>query len=223
LRRLGQRADHRGLLESPAGYDLIVGVQSFWYTPSNGAIARIGDHMVVMPAGSVCDPATSGYGADLWDTPCNTVNHSVLITATTYNDIDGHPYLLFAPDLRFLPSKEVDLYLKDGRRTAARELAVAWCPTGGITCVDESINDPSLATQRVGRSAILFRRLKHMSGYYIVNRGECPGSIDMLDDGSLFCNDGSALFRSGYMVASGLGGAGNSGGSISRRKRIAEK
>jgi len=207
--------------KAPAGYDLIVGVQSFWYSPTDGAVVRIGDHMVVMPAGSVCDPATSGYDASLWDSPCSAVNHAVQITATAYADIEGHPYVQFSPDLRFSPTKEVDLYLKDGRRTVANPLAIVWCPTSGIGCRDESLADPSLQTHRIGRSPILVRRLKHMSGYLLTGRGDCSGTIDILDDGSLFCNDGD-LFRSGYMVASGLGSSGNSGSTVGRRKK-AEK
>jgi len=210
--------------KSPAGFDRVIDVVKFRYTPGNGASKRVGDHMVVMPAGSVCDPATSGYGPTVWDTPCTAVNHSVIITATTYADADGHPYITFSPDLRFVPTKEVYLYLKDGKRNAASELTIGWCPSGATSssqCVDESVNDPSVATQRVGRSPILSRRMKHMSGYLITGRGECSGVIDFLDDGSLFCNDGG-LFRSGYMVASGLGSAGNSGSSVSRRRK-AEK
>jgi len=207
--------------KAPAGFDRVVGVDKFRYTPSNGASKRIGDHMVVMPAGSVCDPSTSGYSPTLWDTPCTAVNHSIVITATTFSDAEGHPYITFSPDLRFVPTKEVYLYLKDGKRSSANELTIGWCPTGSTVCIDESVNDPSVATQRVGRSAILARRMKHMSGYLIVGRGDCSGVVEMLDDGSLFCNDGG-LFRSGYMVASGLGSAGSSSSSVGRRKK-AEK
>jgi hypothetical protein len=146
----------------------------------------------------------------------------VTITATTMADAQGHPYVEFSPDLRFSPDKEVYLYLKDGKRTSAQTLSINWCPTGGTTCIDESLTDPSLATKRVGKSSILGRRLKHVSGYNIVARDECSGSVSMLDDGSLFCNtDGSA--RSGYMVASGLGKPGTTDSFGRRKKPLPEK
>jgi len=207
--------------KAPAGYDRVIGVDRFRYSPANGATKRIGDHMIVMPAGSVCDPATSGYNQTLWDAPCTPVNHSIVITATTFADAEGHPYVQFLPDLRFVPTKEVYLYLKDGKRSRAQELTINWCPTGSLTCIDESLTDPSLATQRVGRSPILGRRLKHVSGYSVAARSECPGLISMLDDGSLFCDDGG-MSRSGYILASGLGKSGN-GDSFGRRKKTPEK
>jgi hypothetical protein len=193
--------------KAPAGYDRVIGVERFRYTPSNGATKRIGDHMIVMPAGSVCDPATSGYNAGVWDAPCTAVNHSVVITATTFADAEGHPYVQFLPDLRFVPTKEVYLYLKDGKRTQAQTLTINWCPTGAASCIDESVNDPSLATHRVGKSPILGRRLKHVSGYNIAAREDCqyPGIVQWLENGDLYCSTGDdQMNRSGYILASGL-------------------
>lgn len=208
-------------VKGPAGFDRVIGVDHFRYTPTSGAAKRLGEHMIVMPAGAVCDPATSGYGLAYWDAPCTPVTHSIIFTATTMADAQGHPYVTFSPDVRFSPAKEVYLYLKDGHRDRAQELSIYWCPTGGLDCVDESKLDPSLQTERVGKSPILGRRLKHVSGYMITARDECPGTVTVGDDGSLIC-DGNSLARSGYILASGLGGK-SSGESFGRRKKQAEK
>jgi hypothetical protein len=202
--------------KAPAGFDRVIGVDRIRYTPGNGATKRIGDHMIVIPAGSVCDPATSGYGEALWDAPCTPVSHNLVITATTFADAEGHPYVQFLPDLRFVPTKEVRLFLKDGKRDRADNLSIRWCPTGGTTCIDESLSDPSLATERVGKSSILSRRIKHISGYNIVPGGNCEGVAEQLPDGSWFCNTGGFL-RSGYILASGLGK--ENGTTISRKKK----
>src|SRR5207248_2546789 len=147
----------------------------------------LGDHMIVIPANGICDPTTSGYGAAYWDAPCTAVNHSITFTVTVLADADGHPYLDFQPAVRFVPTKETYLYLKDGKRTSGNELAIEYCATT-LSCVDESVNDPSLATFRVGKSSILGRRLKHFSGYNIAALSACAGEV--LDDLNVGCASG---------------------------------
>jgi len=190
-------------VKAPAGFDVAVGVTSFRYSPKRGVTQRLGDHVLVIPAGGVCD-LSSSYGPGTWDDPCTPAAHSFIITATSYTDADGHPYIDFQPALRFVPSKETDLYLKDGKRDGSTLLTINYCSLAG--CVDESLGDPSLATHRVGHSSILVRRIKHFSGYSIATGDPCSGTISMLDDGSLWCDlgDGGGLSRSGYMLASGL-------------------
>jgi len=191
-------------VQAPAGFDKIVGVQTFTYSPSTGVTQRLGDHVISIPAGAVCK-ADGFYATRQWDQPCTPVNHKVVFTATTFTNADGVPYVEFQPAVRFSPSKEVDLYLRDGKRSTAQVLAIFWCPTVGSPCVDESKTDGTVATTRVGSSATLVRRVKHFSGYMVAvgDEGSCPGSIQYLDDGSEWCNT-DGFSRSGYMVASGL-------------------
>ena len=134
--------------KAPAGYNKKDGVTTFQYIPKQGATKRFGDHMIVIAANGVCDPATSGYGAmatDNWNAPCTAVNHPIVFTATSWTDADGHPYVEFQPAVRFVPDKETYLYLRDGKRTAPTDLTIRYCPTVD-NCIDESVNDPSLAT-----------------------------------------------------------------------------
>jgi len=190
----------------PAGYDNLVGASTFIWSPTSGATKRFGDHVIVIPAGAVCDPATSTYGVGHWDEDCDPATSSIVITALTYTDAGGHPYVDFQPALRFVPTSEVYLYLRDGIRDGRNTVEIAYCAT--TTCADESLTDPSLATQRVGKTRTLYRRLKHFSGYAVSNANEClNGLISLLEDGTLFCDEPDlpiGLGRSGYVVASGL-------------------
>jgi len=210
----------------PAAYSTVLSVTRFRYSPSSGATKRLGeDHVLVIPAGGVCDPATSGYGPAFWDAPCTAVSHSIIITATTYADAEGHPYLDFQPHLRFVPTKETNLYLKDGKRSNGAMLTINWCNDADGKCVDESLTDASLVTHRVGKSRILVRRIKHFSGYHISAGDECNGTITEDPEGGMFCETADrGADRSGYMLASGLGKSGrDSSSTYGRRQKLAEK
>jgi hypothetical protein len=203
----------------PAQYDIVLGTVDFRYDPAAGVIQRLGNHVLVIPAGGVCDPATSGYGPDTWENDCEPLTHSIIITATTLSDSAGHPYVDFQPALRFVPTLETNLYLYDGERDSATVLSIDYC-NADVVCVDEALTDSTLATYRVGVSRFLVRRIKHFSGYNISSGGDCPGAIVMDPDGGLWCDDGSRGFnRSGYMVASGLGKTDGAATSVRRGKR----
>jgi len=199
-------------VQAPAGFDKIVGVQTFTYSPSTGVTQRLGDHVISIPAGAVCK-ADGYYATRQWDQPCTPVNHKVTFTATTFTNVDGVPYVEFQPAVRFAPNKEVDLYLRDGQHSSPTVEAIYWCPTLGA-CVDES-SDATMATSRVGKSSILVRRIKHFSGYVVISGADCTdGVVETLDDGSLYCNTDAGrggASRSGYMVASGLTKGGSTG------------
>lgn len=209
--------------KAPAAYSTVVGVTSFLYTPDSGVTQRFGDHVIVIPANGICDPETSGYGKDYWDAPCDAVDHPITITATSYADPDGRPYVDFQPALRFVPDKPTILYLHDGHRDKADLLAIWYCDAT-LTCENEALTDSTLAMQRIGKSANVFRRIKHFSGYNIAAIGDCTdGTVSLLDDGSLFCDTGSSIMsRSGYILASGLG-KGSAAETFGRRKRTPSK
>jgi hypothetical protein len=205
--------------KAPAAYTTVLGVTSFRYRPSKGVTQRLGDHVLVIPANGVCD-LSSTYGPGTWDDACAPLTRAITITATTYADADGHPYLDFSPALRFVPSKETDLYMKDGKRDNASTVTMNWC-NALLECIDESIADPSLATQRVGHSRILVRRIKHFSGYNLTSGEDaCSGSIIPDPMGGWWCElDGiRGLERSGYMLASGLDKSGGASTGVHRKK-----
>lgn len=181
------------------GYFVVLRVNN-----AEGITKKIGKHLINIPAGAICDLATSGYGATQWDKPCQPLRGSVVITATVLEDADGEPYVDFQPAMRFSPSKEVTLFLHQGKNTPKKELIVKYCTNLGA-CVDESLTDPSVAPFRIGASPIIGRRLKHFSGYMVDTGGECMGTVVQNPDGSNRCDSraGGMTRRSGYMVASG--------------------
>jgi hypothetical protein len=182
--------------KAPAGFDRSVGVKAF-RVDRRGTNQSIGDNQLKIPAGAICDPALSTYGPGEWDKPCIALTHPITITATVLENIDGEPYVDFQPALRFVPDKEVTLYLRAANHDFSTSMPVIdFCNNLGV-CVDESENDPSLATHRVnGRSGMVARRIKHFSGYMINAGRACTDGCD---------GDGSAMLRrSGYMVASGM-------------------
>ena len=124
----------------------------------------VNSHKIVIPAGAVCDPATSGYGPAYWNSPC-ALAKSVTITAKSWRLPDGRPHVEFSPDLRFAPGKTVTIYLMDRAMAADPTSVILYCDA--FTCVDESIDDASLVTKRDPNGGYVYRRIKHFSGYNI--------------------------------------------------------
>ena len=187
--------------KAPAAYSTQVGTATFTVNNSTGGVFRLGNHVIAIPAGAICS-LTSSYGATEWNKPCTRLSGSVTIKATMMKDDENHPYVDFQPAMRFSPDKEVMLFLKNGFSRNATELGLAYCDNLG-NCVDESLNDASLAPFRVGRSSYLGRRLKHFSGYSVTAGRGCIGILTDLGDGWICLNEG-LLRKSGYMVASGF-------------------
>lgn len=192
--------------KAPAGFDEIVGVETFTVYNDQGITQRVGDHIIRIPAGAICDPETSSYGPTEWNNPCDPLNGSIVITATMMRDNENHPYVDFQPALRFDPTMSVMLFMRNGRSSQPTELTLKYCNNLG-ECVDESVEDPALAPFRVGTSSYLGRRVKHFSGYAVNAGEECIGTLTEELDGSWMCYDEVRNERrSGYMVASGKDG-----------------
>jgi len=121
-------------------------------------------HKVEFAANAVCDPATSGYGIGLWDTPCAPATAPIRFIVTSWRDANGRAQVDFSPDVRFVPGTVETLYLNDNPGKAKRA-TIQWCASATL-CVDESLTDPTLATRiSAGR---VERRIKHFSGYNVV-------------------------------------------------------
>ena len=143
----------------------------------NETFVYMGEHKIVFPANSICDPATSSYGPTEWDMPCQPLSTPITVYADTMT-LNGHPHLRFSPDLRFVPSADpknwVMLYMKDPSASdplLAPSLQILWeAPDGSL--IDERLSDPTLATQVQGSSSVVYRRVKHFSGYLVALRTE---------------------------------------------------
>ena len=129
-----------------------------------------------MPAGAVCNPTTSGYGPALWDAPCVPQLLPLQFTVRTWKDAAGRPRMQVSPDVRFVPGSNVVLKFKDDVAASSAKSVIVWCPTGALTCVDESLQDASMVTKASPNNGFVYRRLKHFSGYNVVvdRSGEEP-------------------------------------------------
>jgi hypothetical protein len=145
------------------------GSRVFTVFPGYPVIQRFGDHYLNLPANVVCDPATSGYGADLWDKPCDLLQRPIDVTAT-WSVVNGQPVISFSPDLRFVPSDDesrwVKLSLKDPKGIdPAKYYTVLWFNRAAGAWVDEAAADPSLRAQTNQSGNLVTRRLKHFSDW----------------------------------------------------------
>src|SRR5437762_5161822 len=69
----------------------------------NGGIYHVGDFDIVVPAGAVCDPETTKYGAKHWDDDCKPARRSITVKVIAQTRHDGVS-VDFQPDLRVRPS-----------------------------------------------------------------------------------------------------------------------
>ena len=152
-------------------------VTTFTYNPLYSREQTFaGAHNLSMPAGAVCDPLLSGYGAGTWDQGCVAALLPINFTAKAWRTPEGRPVVTFTPDVRFVPGKVVTLRLLDKKAAETGRGDIVWCPTGATTCVNESATDPSLAPTYHPSNGQVSRRLKHFSGYQII--------LGFSDDGS---------------------------------------
>ena len=173
---------------------------SFTVTSAGGTF-QIGDLFAVnFPANSVCDPTTSTYGPGTWDDPCNTLadGQSVTITATvTFTDSGVN--VDFSPALRFNPNTKViiatNIYSNSLTANATyfganpsvlHTLGIYYQPSLGAKAQTDAGKDASLVTHVNLKSGIVWRRIKHFSGYNIFTGLPCdpsPDDPDCIDDG----------------------------------------
>jgi hypothetical protein len=153
-----------------AAQKALVGVSDGTYTfvidPSQDQSLELGASHLDIPANAVCDLATSSYGVDHWDESCAAQTDTFTITAVVRNAATDHPSVDFEPALRFSPDKNVALYLyvtNDATLDASR--VVKYCNADG--CIDESLTDSSLASSVDLENRVVFRRIKHFSGYVV--------------------------------------------------------
>lgn len=139
-----------------------------------------GVHGIWFPAGSVCDPSTSSYGPGTWEDDCTPATQPITLTATTWVDSAGFPFVDFQPALRFAPSKSVVLYMFTTALPASYEPTAIFYCRDDAQCDDEAQADPSLTTYYDPMRGVFFRRVKHFSGYVVgVQRLAVTATFDL--------------------------------------------
>ena len=139
-----------------------------------GGVFYAGNHAVVFPAQSICDPATSSYGPDTWDATCNPLQSTLKVHAEVRRTKD-RTWVDFTPSLRFVPSTNsarwvwMVMYTPDAKGTGGdlSNFNILWTSSLGAPGIDETATDPTLRTYVDTFSGISLRRIKHFSGYMV--------------------------------------------------------
>lgn len=160
-KRDDDRDDKRGDEESDAE------AADFTVTSAGGTF-EIGPHAIHFPKRAICDPASSTYGPTEWDKPCTVADAPVRIHAEL-RTVGGYEWVEFSPALRFVPTRRVVVFMRataldSGTR---RTLNILWSPAKGAPGIDESLTDPTLRTHALPEHGLLYRRIKHFSGYQV--------------------------------------------------------
>lgn len=144
------------------------GTYQFTVSPNRAASLVLGANMLAIPANAICDLSSSSYGASYWDDKCAPEKKPVTITAIVRNASSSHPSIDFYPALRFSPKANVMLYFYvPNKADQYKSLwTVSYCSDHHV-CVDESLLDPTLQTYFDPTTKVVFRRIKHFSGYLV--------------------------------------------------------
>lgn len=153
-------------------------INTFTIDPAGGgspSFGKLNKSRIVIPAGAICDPSTSGYGASYWAKPCKTATTNITFTVRSWTGRDGMPKVAFSPDVRFVPTQTVLLYISTGATTTGPSPVVQWCTSNMTGCVNEATTDPTLTATFDPFSYSVWRRVKHLSGYNITVGKSAPG------------------------------------------------
>lgn len=150
----------------------------FTVTP-NGGVFNLGQHAVVFPAHSICDPDRSSYGERTWERPCTALKGEVMIHATVRTTVTG-TWIDFKPSLRFVPSNDsrqwVYLFMNTPNVIGAKDLskyAMLFAPVLGQKGVDDAVYNHTLATLINTKTGTSWRRIEHFTGYMTSSGRSC--------------------------------------------------
>lgn len=155
-----------------AAQKALVGVTDGTYTftidPTQDQSLALGPNHLDLPANSVCDLGTTSYGVQYWNDPCSPQTSPVTITAVVRNANSSSPSIDFFPAMRFNPQNRVNLYIyvPTGLNDFAKQWTVQYCGMFN-RCYDESRFDRDLNTFVDAQNSVVFRRIKHFSGYVV--------------------------------------------------------
>lgn len=155
----------------------------FTVTP-NGGVFLLGNHAVVFPARSICDPSVSSYGPGTWDAPCVALKGALRIHATIRTAKLG-TWVDFSPSLRFVPSSDsrewVYIYMYTPSAIGATDLSkysILWTPAIGASGVNDAAGDATLRTYVDANSGIAMRRIKHFTGFIASSGRSCDPAVE---------------------------------------------
>jgi hypothetical protein len=142
------------------------GTYRFTVNPGQSQSLSLGASGLYLPANAICSLASSGYGASRWNDDCAPETSPVTITAIVTNAATDHPSVDFQPAMRFNPRTSVYLYLAvTNQATLDATKVMKYCNASG--CTDESLMDRDLRSYVDVWNKMVFRRIKHFSGYVV--------------------------------------------------------
>ena len=149
------------------------GTYAVTFNPGQDQQFYLGPNHLSLPANSVCNLLTSGYGAAYWDASCTPQTGYMTLTVVIKNAASSNPSIQFFPAMRFNPTKLVQLfmYAPNVSRNDAKNWTMLYCTDLNV-CSDESDKDKSLTTSIDYDHNVLFRRVKHFSGYTVAERSD---------------------------------------------------
>ncbi len=156
----------------------------FRLTAAGGKYNISGLFTIDFPAGSVCKSADAPAGANgqpNWDAPCATLGSGDAINVHAVARLAfGGLIVDFTPHMRFAPGKSVTVstgifapLLKFNRDFFARHpeslrpLAMYYTPSLSGSAVADYVTDASLVTHIDLSTGLIWRRIKHTSGYLV--------------------------------------------------------
>src|SRR5438105_1899364 len=153
---------------------------------AKGGRAHVGKFTIDYPANAVCDPATSTYGPDEWNNPCETLNEDITVTARLWVE-DGRSHTDFSPDLRFDPAKDVymstvvpELKGKEDNDATRAQFSIWYSRREGDVryLINDADGDSRLASKFDNSNGKAWRKIQHFSGYFV-------------QWGTIWCDDGA--------------------------------
>ena len=163
-------------VESEFGLSNVMHTQNFDIVPGRSTFVEYDGNYFYIQADALCAVGSS-YGRAFFDLPCEPEMKKVSVTAQFGTDSKGRPALAFNKDLRFSPTKFAYVVLSVPKKTADKGSAILWYDPDLKKWVDEGAYDPSQRTYWHPNGKMVWRRLKHFSGYNI-GAGECDPAID---------------------------------------------
>jgi hypothetical protein len=178
---------------------LDIGVPSWGYhtvtftLTAGGGTYDIGNgfYTLNVPADAVCS-LNSSYGPGTWDSPCTTLGSDETIRVTaTFGYSHSGPVVDFSPELRFNPNTQVTLSTSAyagllttwsgyfaHNPSALQFFGMYYVPSIGSNIVTDAASDPSLVTHINLTTGLVWRRIKHFSGYNVATGLACDPSPD---------------------------------------------
>jgi len=149
-------------------YGVSDGTYTLTFDPSEDQSFNIGLNHLELPANSVCNIAGSSYGPEHWNESCTPEADTVTVTVTISGATSDHPRIDFQPAMRFSPDKNVELYMYTPTASLSDSWKLGYCNAENV-CVDESVTDSELQSYIDHDASVVFRRIKHFSGYLITD------------------------------------------------------